>query len=481
MSGKLLQLSELVSDFNNDESRIVSLFKYARESVICSRTYICSRLENEEILSPLMMNIMNLYVGLILTALGMNRAVTGSKTIRDQIQLVSTESFKTNVPMTTLKAALDDFFGSSPRMAKTISTYKESENTQVDEKSSTNVSSRSAENTNIDDRYDTYSGKVVDTQGKEVALPCGRMIQIDLDTGMLVTNNSSEKNFSETEESSNTQNKFTRTNTRSRDVNTYDKKGNIRIDANGQYITETEYTTTHETTAGPNTANSAQNIRTSERNKNSTEYVDAYSKRQSQKVTLTLLLQLTPVFITPDVAESFVRLNFEPGIWQRIRMLSAGEISFFKDFILGMDKERRRMKAMLQDKSGALKDMIDRQTNSMNKHFQKTTTHALGGSDKHANIANTILIFDENTFKRALDGSGFKFNTPEQRQRFFDASYAMMLCVVDPMYGRVTMYYNGLEAYSTWKYDQIKRNAKNESMDLSAIMKNYAANMAPKF
>lgn len=481
MSGKLLQLSELVSDFNNDESRIVSLFKYARESVICSRTYICSKLENEEILSPLMMNIMNLYVGLILTALGMNRAVTGSKTIRDQIQLVSTESFKTDVPMTTLKAALDDFFGSSPRMAKNVSVYDEDERTSVNEKSNVNVSSRSAENSSVNDRYDTYSGKVVDTQGKEVALPCGRMIQIDLDTGMLVTNNSSEKNYSETEKSSNRQIKTTGTHTTERKINSYDKKGNLRKDSNGNNIKETEYTTEHVVGGEYNSGDGANSEKNSVRNKNSTEYVDAYSKRQSQKVTLTLLLQLTPVFITPDVAESFVRLNFEPGIWQRIRMLSAGEISFFKDFFLGMDKERRRMKAMLQDKSGALKDMIDRQTNSMNKHFQKTATYALGGSDKHANIANTILIFDENTFKSALDGSGFKFNTPEQRQRFFDASYAMMLCIVDPMYGRVTMYYNGLEAYSTWKYDQIKRNAKNESMDLSAIMKNYAANMAPKF
>ena len=63
-------LSSVIENLQNiDERTSMSLFQYTKRSMINSRVFITDNLMSEEILNPLMLNTMNLYVGLILTAL----------------------------------------------------------------------------------------------------------------------------------------------------------------------------------------------------------------------------------------------------------------------------------------------------------------------------------------------------------------------------------------------------------------------------
>ena len=57
----------------------------------------------------------------------------------------------------------------------------------------------------------------------------------------------------------------------------------------------------------------------------------------------------------------------------------------------------------------------------------------------------------------------------------------MIVATVDPMYNRIDMYYHGLNAMSTFTFDQMKKNSKTEAVDLMAMMKTFANGMAPKF
>ena len=58
---------------------------------------------------------------------------------------------------------------------------------------------------------------------------------------------------------------------------------------------------------------------------------------------------------------------------------------------------------------------------------------------------------------------------------------SMMVCTIDPMYNKAMIYYNGIGDPSVFTFDQIKKNAKTESTDILAMMKNYAQGMAPRF
>lgn len=194
-------------------------------------------------------------------------------------------------------------------------------------------------------------------------------------------------------------------------------------------------------------------------------------------VAVNMMLQLSPTIITPETASQFVLLNFTPSTAQRYLQAKIGEINFFNDFLFGCDLRAKRMKALMNDKTHVLHDMLRRQQNAVhNNWLKKSLIH----KDRH-NIANTILIFNKQTFDRACSQTGLKFNNYSNRQRFFDKTFAMMLVVVDPMFNDLTMYFNGLNAVSTFKYEQMKREAKKESTDLVSIMKTYAQGLAPKF
>ena len=91
----------------------MSLFQYTKRSMINSRVFITDNLMSEEILNPLMLNTMNLYVGLILTALSMNQYISDTKKVRDLISTVATESFDKvpdDLPKYTSEL-LDTYFG----------------------------------------------------------------------------------------------------------------------------------------------------------------------------------------------------------------------------------------------------------------------------------------------------------------------------------------------------------------------------------
>ena len=66
------------------------------------------------------------------------------------------------------------------------------------------------------------------------------------------------------------------------------------------------------------------------------------------------------------------------------------------------------------------------------------------------------------------------------REAFFAKTYAMIVVIVDPSFGRVEMFYNGIAQGSTFTYRQLAINAKTEVTDLVSIMRTYASGMAPK-
>lgn len=345
---------------NLEDATSMSLFQYTKRSTINSRVFIEKTLAGEEILTPLMLNIMNLYTGLILTATCMNQYVTSTKRVRDMMSVVATESY--NQPPVDLDACMESFF-QQPKM-------------DVGWQNSTVTDDNAFE--------DSGGGQVVDPETRIANLPSGRIIQVEF--------------------------------------------------------------------ANPSAG-----------------------RRNAQKIDLQLNLQ--PTYIPTDVAQQFVELHFSPSLKQRWLQMTTGEISFWKDFILHQDQRKRRIDALRHDKTGTLREMIERKENNLSRAWLKLTTVM----PEYQNIANSILIFDKNNLQKVCSRSGLKLTDYRSRQAFLDKTFVMMMCVVDPMYNSVDMYYHGLQNTSTFTFDQIKRNSQTEKVDLMSVMKTYAQGMAPKF
>ena len=366
-------IMDLIRTFEDTTS--TSLFQYTKRAVIMSRVFIEKNLAGEEILTPLMLNIMNIYTGLIMTALNMNQYVYGSKKVRDAMSVVATESLS-EAPVDLQNKFNEYFLGTQSKL-------------MLSERSKRELCAGMealGEDTSPASIGSVKDANIVNNDVKDAVLPSGRVIAMDFGAG--------------------------------------------KTDGGG----------------------------------GGTFKVNMY-------------LQLIPTFIPSDVAHQFIEMNFTPSIRQRWMQVSAGEISFFKDFLLGQDRRRKRFKALRDDKTGALKDMIERQENNLSSAWLKLAQV----TPERQNIANTILIFEKNSFDRACNSAGLRFKDYNSRQQFFNKTFSMIVVTVDPMYNRIEMYYHGLNAVSTFTFDQMKKNSKTEAVDLMSMMKTFANGMAPKF
>lgn len=369
-----------------EDATSTSLFQYTKRAVIMSRVFIEKNLAGEEILTPLMLNIMNIYTGLIMTAINMNQYVYGSKKVRDVMSIVATESLS-EAPADLQSKFNDYFLGSQAKLMLSDRSKRELHaGMEGITRSNGAPLKRKVYPTDVGSVRDAG---IVPNDVKDTTLPSGRVIAVDF-----VANT----------------------------------KGGFGGGLDGTF-------------------------------------------------KVNMYLQLLPTFIPTDVAHQFIEMNFTPSIRQRWMQVSAGEITFFKDFLLGQDRRRKRFEALRNDKTGALKEMVERQENNLSSSWLKLAQV----TPERQNIANTILIFEKNSFDRACNNAGLKFKDFNSRQEFFNKTFSMIVATVDPMYNRIEMYYHGLNAMSTFTFDQMKKNSKTEAVDLMAMMKTFANGMAPKF
>ena len=438
------QIYDTVTDTHDRTKAInaVSLFSYIKSTIISSRMYLEDTLVDESILPNLTRNLLNLYVGIVITAIGLDKFVAGGRTVRETLALVATESFDQKLADVTSKNVaelMSDYFlptGSKRHLSESV--LREFRSIMMDEQSGNppaqtdkaNVPQREyvqhseKEVTETTRTEDNFNSKALNlASNKDVELPCTAIIQLDLDTNSLTRNS----------------------------VNT-DKIDNMVNNPEGDDSIRTRSATTTEAT------------------KNS---------------KLNILVQLRPAFIPTTVMRAFVDLNFVPTRFQRYIQARTGEIRFFQDFVLGCDLGTRYRRAMRDDKTGILKEMLENQASSLNRHYTKIGKNILrasssSGVKSSVNIANTILIFDRKSFDTACSAAGISFKNPSVRESFFDKTYAMIVVIVDPSFGRVEMFYNGITQGSTFTYRQLAINAKSEATDLVSIMRTYASGMAPK-
>lgn len=378
----LLQFAREVEDLGS-----TSLFQYAKRTMINSRVFIDNILSNEECMSPLMTTLMNLYTGLVFTALDINKQISETRRVRDLMSIVSTEELDLQPIYTT--DALDKFFlGSNSKF--------------LSDDTKTKLTNRA----------------VIPSQEDSTATEIGEMTREYIrDTDDLSVNNHAEghKNIS---------------------------------------MKDTTYTSLP-----------------------SGRVMEVQFSNGMNKFSCSLYLQFLPRFIPTEVMSQFVSLNFTPSFRQRWLQASAGEISMIGDLLLGNDIRKKKMQAQVRDKTGALKEMMDRQSNALSNYWLKLAKI----TPERQNIANTILIFEKRTLDKACSNAGLKFTNFSSRQRFFDKTFSMIVVAVDTMYNKCNMYFHGIDGVSNWTFSQLEKNQKDDKVDLQSVMKAYAQGMAPRY
>lgn len=200
---------------------------------------------------------------------------------------------------------------------------------------------------------------------------------------------------------------------------------------------------------------------------------------QDEPLKLLVTVRFNPRIIPSAVTEYILEQDLSQPLTKRWIQLRAGEISFMKDFVFGMDKLERREKALKADKDGAMQDLFFHTHKS--KLRQVVRNISKGPADKQRNIANAVIILDEAKVNRFTKRTGFKFTNASDRRNFFANTYSLFIVLVDTSYSRVTIYTNGLDQGASYSFSELKSSAASDKMSIKDVLDYLSKNQMPKF
>ena len=167
-----------LTDIIQTMNKPTSLTEAAKESMVNSRVYIEKNLATDDILTPLMQNVMSLYCGLIFTAINLNQNIVGSKKVSDYSSIVSSaEAFDgpTKNSFDSIKSLMKDYFVGSNKSKMLNQTFAGLEAVN-------NATPRHPVTINNTFKNDWKPSTVIDPDPKNVSLPTGRILNIPMIT-----------------------------------------------------------------------------------------------------------------------------------------------------------------------------------------------------------------------------------------------------------------------------------------------------------
>jgi len=202
--------------------------------------------------------------------------------------------------------------------------------------------------------------------------------------------------------------------------------------------------------------------------------VDLSIDKEGKSIKVKLGVYLLPYFVNTQIMGILLDTHNQSGFFIRWKKVTAGEISFFKDFIFCFDLIEKYNKTLKADPKNKIGDVL--RENHM-KEFQSYVQRLKKVENKNMNIASTIIIADHKTIQRNASDSGSNLDDYNTRQEFFNKSLVMILVVVDDMFNTVKVYYNGMKMYATCTFDTLNRiGQKSDSYDLKDIITAFGGN-----
>lgn len=184
---------------------------------------------------------------------------------------------------------------------------------------------------------------------------------------------------------------------------------------------------------------------------------------QGQTITLPLQIRLIANEMPINPMLRLLSMQGLDRTWsERYWKWRAGRITFIKDLMLMQDMVRADKRAMMEDDTGVIDEVMRRaKNNKLAGFFSKNAS---------MNESANIIVFSEETARQLKQQHNIDVDNFKQRQTIFDGSYAMILVKIDREYERVTFYINGLPLGSSMNRNELKSNSgKNSSADLVEV------------
>jgi hypothetical protein len=172
------------------------------------------------------------------------------------------------------------------------------------------------------------------------------------------------------------------------------------------------------------------------------------------------------------MAELFANTDaFDLDMKERWHAWRAGRLSLVGDLILCNDLIDKRMRSSINDPSGVLETVRNRQTGNL-------SSMAISGKASVANATNIAVVSSE-TLAQAESTLGGPIKNDRVRKAIFESTNLMIIAVVNKQWERVTFWFRGLDSTTNLSYRELKTAGKNDGSNVTDILKAYIAGAAP--
>lgn len=194
---------------------------------------------------------------------------------------------------------------------------------------------------------------------------------------------------------------------------------------------------------------------------------------ETRRVSLPITIRLAPYVVNRDtLGYIFTHRKEQESFIERYYSWRAGRISMIRDMIWCQDLIDDSRRAALKDKSGALQEI----------HRRVSANRSYGLLTKNPSMAvatNLYVITSDDAEKIEAD-LGVRFNSAQGRDKIFQGTYAMIICVVDIDREIINFYFNGIAQPSMINVRALKSSNK-KGPDIGDIMKVLLEGRAPTF
>ena len=193
--------------------------------------------------------------------------------------------------------------------------------------------------------------------------------------------------------------------------------------------------------------------------------IDVTLTNSGQSVTVPIAIRLIANEMPPAPMLRLLSLEGLDRSWkERWYKWRAGRIGFIKDLVLAQDMIREDKRAMMEDKTGILDEIMRRaKNNKLAGFFSKNAS---------MNEASNVIVFSEETAAQLKMRHNIDVDNFKQRQSIFDGSYAMIMVKIDREWERVTFFINGQPLGSSVNRNELKgAAAKGSGTDLVEIFR----------
>lgn len=201
--------------------------------------------------------------------------------------------------------------------------------------------------------------------------------------------------------------------------------------------------------------------------------IDVTIAEDGKEATVPVTIRLRVAGMPSDVMVQTLAVGGKDVTFRsRWRAWRAGEIGFWSDFVLAMDRVDAHRAAMMKDETGYYKAVYGRATNNQ-------VAASILKEGPSLSTASSIIVMTEQTAKELERRISSELKNFKTRQGIFGHTYSMLMIVVDPDWESVTIYTRGIEMPTKLTARDIKTAGKTDSKELMEILKSYQLGRAP--